>query len=163
MPENVLRKPTLKDAPGIQRLIQHYAQRQVLLPRTLGQVCESLRDFSVCEKDGEIVGCGALHLWSDLAEIRSLAVAEAHWRHGIGSDIARACLDEARALGAAQVFVLTYQPEFFERFGFRRVGKEKFPHKIWADCANCPHFPNCAETALIVDLPGKSAETPVEA
>ena len=154
MAENAVRKPALKDAPGIQALIQHYAERKFLLPRSLSQVCEDLRDFIVCERDGKIVGCGALHLWSDLAEIRSLAVDEKYWRRGIGTDILRACLDEAKQLGVKTVFVLTYQPDFFERLGFRRVSKDKFPHKIWVECAHCPHFPNCNEIALILDIEG---------
>jgi amino-acid N-acetyltransferase len=152
MTESVLRKPTVADAEGIQRLIRHYAERQFLLPRTVGQVCESLRDFVVCEKDGKIVGCSALHLWSDLAEIRSLAVAESQWRRGYGTALVKACLDEARSLGVKTVFVLTYQPEFFERLGFHRVSKERFPQKIWVDCAMCPQFPNCTEVALITNL-----------
>ena len=152
MPDNTIRKPSLTDAPGIQKLIQHYADRKFLLPRTVSQVCESLRDFFVCEEAGQIVGCGALHLWSDLAEIRSLAVAEGHWRQGIGTAILNACLDEAKTLGVKTVFVLTYQPDFFERLGFQRASKDRFPHKIWVDCANCPQFPNCTEVALTLDL-----------
>ena len=148
----VIRKPTIEDAPGIADLVRHYAARGFLLSRTLGQVCESLRDFHVRETEGRIVGCGALHLWSDLAEVRSLAVAEPHWRRGIGSRIVNACLVEARALGVERVFVLTYQPDFFERFAFKPVNKDRFPHKIWVDCANCPHFPNCKETALILEM-----------
>jgi len=147
-----IRKPTVKDASGIQQLIHHYAARRFLLPRTLDQVCETLRDFHVCEEEGRIIGCGALHFWTDLAEIRSVAVLESHWRRGIGAAIVQACLREARELNAASVFALTYQPEFFARFGFRAVNKDRFPHKIWVDCANCPHFPNCNETALILDL-----------
>jgi len=152
MQDGVIRKATLRDAESIHRLIRHYAERRFLLPRTLGQVCENLRDFFVCDKAGRIVGCGALHLWSDLAEIRSLAVIESEWRRGIGTALVRACLEEARSLGVGRVFVLTYQPEFFERLGFRRTPKEGFPHKIWADCVNCPDFPNCGEVALRLDL-----------
>jgi len=152
MTANVIRKPTLKDAPGVQKLIQHYAERKFLLPRTLSQVTEDLRDFVICEREGQIVGCGALHLWSDLAEIRSVAVEERAWRLGIGTALVKACIAEAQALGIKTVFVLTYQPDFFQRLGFRRVEKDQFPHKIWVDCANCPQFPNCTETALTLDL-----------
>jgi len=148
----LVRKPTLKDAPGIQELIQHYAARKVLLPRTLDQVCENLRDFFVCEENGTVVACGALHFWSELVEIRALAVAESHWRRGLGTAIVEACLQEAEQLHARTIFSLTYQPEFFERFGFQRVNKDRFPHKIWVDCANCPQFPNCGEVALIKEL-----------
>ncbi len=152
MADITLRKPGVQDAPEIQKLLAHYAARQMLLPLTTGQVVERLRDFVVAEEEGRLVGCGALHLWSDLAEIRSLAVAESHWRRGVGSTLVRACLQEGRDLGIRRVFVLTYKPEFFERLGFRRVPKETFPHKIWEDCMNCPQFPNCSETALLTEL-----------
>ena len=152
MPDPTIRKPTLNDASGIQKLIQHYAERQFLLPRTVSQVIEHLRDFVICEQEGEIIGCSALHLWSDLAEIRSLAVAEHYWRRGVGSILIQASIREAKEFGVKTLFVLTYQPEFFERLGFTRVGKERFPQKIWVDCANCPHFPNCTETALVLEL-----------
>lgn len=152
MTEISLRKPTVKDAPEIQKLLAQFAQRQLLLPLTVGQVVERLRDFVIAEEGGCLIGCGALHLWSDLAEVRSLAVVESHWRKGIGARIVRACLQEGRDLGITKVFVLTYEPEFFERLGFRRVPKDQFPHKIWEDCMNCPQFPNCTETALVTEL-----------
>lgn len=147
-----IRKPTLADANPIARLIAHYATRRFLLPRSVGEVCESLRDFIIATEGDEIVGCAALHLWSDLAEIRSLAVAESHWRKGLGTALVQKCLDEAADLGVREVFALTYQPDFFERLNFKRVNKERFPHKIWVDCANCPQFPNCGETALILEI-----------
>jgi len=152
MTQYTVRKPTLRDVPGIARLIRHYSERRFLLPRSPDQVAETLRDFFVCDDGGEVIACGALHLWSELAEVRSLAVAESHWRRGLGTAIVRCCLDEARALGVKTVFTLTYQPEFFERLGFRRVNKDRFPQKIWVDCAVCPQFPNCGEVALIRDL-----------
>lgn len=152
MSDHTIRKPSVKDAPGIQQLIQHYADRQFLLPRTVSQIVESLRDFIICEDDGKIIGCSALHLWSDLAEVRSVAVAEHYWRRGVGTVLIQACIAEAKQLGVKTLFVLTYQPEFFERLGFKRVSKDRFPHKIWVDCANCPHFPNCTEVALVLEL-----------
>ena len=152
MAELKLRKPMLEDSRGIMTLIQHYSNRGFLLSRTLQQVAESLRDFVICEENGKIIGCCALHLWSDLAEVRSLAVAENHWRRGVGSLLVKACLEEAKTLGVGRVFVLTYQPEFFGRFGFHEEKKDKFPQKIWVDCAYCPHFPNCSETAMTVNL-----------
>ena len=150
--EFIIRKPSLRDAEGIAALIRHYAERRFMLARSVEQVCENLRDFVVAEDDGVIVGCGALHLWSDLGEIRSLGVVESHWRKGIGSELVRKCLDEAVDLVVREVFTLTYQPEFFEQLSFKRVSKARFPQKIWVDCANCPQFPNCGEVALIRDL-----------
>ena len=151
-------KPTVEDAPGIARLIEHYARRRFMLSRSVGQVCESLRDFHIHREDGDVVACAALHLWSDLAEIRSLAVRESHWRRGLGSALVRRCIEEARALGVKTVFALTYQPEFFERLGFRRVSKERFPQKIWVDCAQCPQFPNCGEVALIYEVDAAASD-----
>jgi len=156
MTTSQVRKPTLRDVPGIAKLIRHYAERRFMLPRSPDQISETLRDFFICEEDGEVVACGALHLWSDLAEIRSLAVAESHWRRGLGTAIVRSCLEEARALGVKTVFTLTYQPGFFERLGFQRTHKERFPQKIWVDCALCPQFPNCGEVALILDLANRT-------
>lgn len=147
-----IRKPALRDAEGIQKLIQYYADRKLMLPRTVTQIYEHLRDFHICENDGEIIGCSALHLWSDLAEIRSLAVGESAWRRGVGTALVNACLDEARLFGVRTVFVLTYQPDFFAKLGFERTPKDRFPHKIWVDCAHCPQFPNCNEIALVLDL-----------
>ena len=153
MSEMKVRKPTLHDAPGIQALLQSYADRQLLLPLNLSQVCERLRDFHIADLDGKVVGCGALRLWGgDLAEVRSVAVAESQWRKGVGRAVLDACIAEGRNIGVKTVFVLTYQPEFFEKLGFKRVTKEMFPQKIWADCANCPQFPNCNEVALALKL-----------
>ena len=154
MSDIVTRKATVRDAAGIAALVQHYASRKFLLPRTREKVCEAIRDFFVCDEGGAIVACGALQLWSDLAEIRSLAVWESHWRRGLGSVIVGQCLEEAQELGVSEVFALTYQPEFFERLGFTRVSKERFPQKIWTVCANCAHFPNCTEVALIYTFEG---------
>jgi len=148
----VVRKPEVEEAPAIHDLIESYAEERLLLPRPLGEIYENLRDFYVCALDSEIVGCGALHLWSDLAEIRSLAVTRGCQKRGIGTRIVEACLQEARRLHVREVFVLTFQPAFFERLGFRRVPKERFPHKIWNECVKCPHFPDCGEVALSVDV-----------
>lgn len=151
----MLRKATLKDAEGIHALLEHWAAKGLLLPRSLSDIYDDLRDFFVWEKDGRIVGCGALHLtWNDLAEIRSVAVAEDCLRGGIGKDIVMSCLNEARELGVPRVFVLTFAPDFFGKFGFHSVPKETFPHKIWMECVNCPHFPDCAEVAMTLELSG---------
>jgi len=64
----------------------------------------------------------------------------------------RACLKESRLLGAKRVFALTYQPQFFERLGFKKVDKTVLPHKIWADCMRCVKFPDCDEIALLKEL-----------
>jgi amino-acid N-acetyltransferase len=146
----VVRKARVDDVPRAAELINSYASRGLMLPKSLDQLYQNLCDLVVVEVSGEVVGCGALHImWHDLAEIRSLAVAEPYIGNGVGRQIVTQLLTEARELGVPTVFALTYQVEFFERLGFHKVAKETLPRKIWTDCLNCPKFPNCDETALI--------------
>jgi amino-acid N-acetyltransferase len=149
----MIRKARVGDVPAIHQLINHYARRQRMLAVSLSALYERVRDFFVAEEDGEILACGALNItWEDLGEIRSLAVGEAARGRGFGRAIVQACLEEARQLGLHRLFVLTYETEFFGRFGFAEVNKEALPHKVWNVCINCPHFPNCDETAMTLDL-----------
>jgi amino-acid N-acetyltransferase len=125
-----------------------------MLPRSLNELYESIRDFTVHEEDGNIIGVCALHVsWDGLAEVRSLAVRLDRSGKGIGSRLVRRCLEEAKELGADRVFVLTYRDAFFKNLGFLPVDKKDLPHKIWTDCLNCVKFPNCDESALLIRLP----------
>ncbi len=150
----MIRKATVADAEAIQRLINQFAKDGKMLPRSLSEVYDNLRDFSLYESEGHhIHGVCALHIcWDDLAEIRSLAVAEEVRNKGVGGRLVEACLQEAQQLGVSRIFVLTYIPSYFERAGFHEVEKSALPHKIWADCIRCVKFPNCDETAMIIDL-----------
>jgi len=87
-----------------------------------------------------------------MAEIRSLAVVKGYQGQKLGSRLVLACLEEARALGIRKVFVLTYVEGFFAKMGFKVVEKSTLPHKIWADCLRCSKYPDCDETAMILDL-----------
>lgn len=148
-----LRKAKVDDVPAIQRLINAYAAKGLLLPRSLGELYDNIRDFFVFEEDGSIRGVCALHVcWDNLAEVRSLAVEESWRKRGIGGELVKACLNEARLLGIKRVFLLTYIPRFFEKFGFKEVPKELLPQKIWGDCLRCVKFPNCDEVAMLVEL-----------
>jgi amino-acid N-acetyltransferase len=121
-----------------------------MLARPLSELYEDIRDYFVI-KDGErVVACGALHVsWSDLAEVRSIAVAEDSKKKGLGGELVTACLEEAKELGINTVFCFTYQPDFFKQFEFADIDKAELPRKVWTDCFRCPKFPNCDETALI--------------
>lgn len=124
-----------------------------MIPRALNDLYENLRDISVCEEGEQIQGVCALHvLWEDLAEIRSLAVRADFQKAGIGKRLVKTCLNEAERLGIARVFALTYYPEFFKKVGFRDTDKSKLPQKIWGECLRCPKFPECDESAVIIDL-----------
>ena len=149
----MIRKALIKDAKEIISIINFYADRGEMLYRSINELYENIRDFIVYEIDGEIIAVSSLHIdWEDLAEIRSLAVKEKSSRKGIGSELVRECMKEAKELGIKKVFTLTYVPKFFEKMGFKIVDKAQFPHKIWGDCVKCPKFPSCDETALIYEI-----------
>lgn len=148
----VLRKAHGKDVAPMHSLIVAGAEKGLLLPRSRGQLFTALRDFFVLadEDTGDVAGCCALAIiWENLAEVRSLYVADTHRRQGLGQKLVNACLDDAASFGITQVFTLTYQTAFFKSLGFAEVPKETLPQKIWTDCIHCPKFPNCDEIALI--------------
>jgi amino-acid N-acetyltransferase len=153
-----LRKATVADVPQMQKLINHWAAQGLMLPRSLHSLYEHLRDYLVAVHEGEVIGCVALHVsWEDLAEVRSLVVSESHRSQGVGTLLVRAALGEAADLGVHRIFVLTFVKEFFAGFGFEVVDKAKMPHKIWQECIDCIHFPDCGEEALTLTLPRPQA------
>ena len=150
----MIRKATISDVKTIQLLINQYADQGQMLPRSLNELCENLRDFSLYEENGALIGACALHIsWEGLAEVRSLAVQPDRVKTGLGTKLVQHCLREAAELGAERVFTLTYQPGFFKKLGFTDIDKKELPHKIWTDCLNCVKFPDCDENALIIKLP----------
>lgn len=151
------------DAEAIHGLITFFADRDEMLHRPLNEVYENLRDFYVARIDGEVAGCAALHVWwHDLAEIKSLAVGENRQLKGVGFQLGTACLAEARRLGLARVFALTYKPGFFEKLGFSIANVSEFPRKVWNECYRCPKFPSCNEIAVSLELtPDVSKQVPI--
>ena len=148
-----IEKAKIGDVPGIHKLINFFAERGEMLPRALSEVYENVRDFFVVREGADIVACVALHiLWSDLAEIKSLAVDKGRQEQGIGRSLLEACLQEAKDLGVASLFCLTYRPAFFEQFGFQQIEVMKLPRKVWGECQRCAKFPNCDEIALVLPL-----------
>lgn len=146
----MIRKAKIQDIKKIQELINSFASKDLMLPRSLNELYENIRDFWVCEKNRKIAGCCALHVsWDNLAEIKSLAVTKSRHKQGVGRELVEVCLKEAKEIGAKRVFVLTYVQGFFRKFGFKRVKNTDLPHKIWAECINCCKFPNCQEVALL--------------
>ncbi len=146
----MIRKARFSDIEEIQRLINRYAQEGALLPRSLNELYENIRDFFVWKEKGKLLGCCALHIsWKNLAEIKSLAVSRKVRKKGIGNRLLQSALSEAKDLGIKRVFALTNQEKFFKRNGFKKIKKEKLPHKIWGECIRCPKFPDCDEVAMI--------------
>ena len=124
-----------------------------MLPRSLNELYENIRDFVVYAEGKDIYGACAFHVdWEDLGEIKSLAVAKSKTGKGIGKKLLEYCLREAKALKIKRVFALTYVPEFFEIFGFKVVNKKELPHKIWSECIKCVYFTNCEEIAMMKEV-----------
>jgi amino-acid N-acetyltransferase len=149
----MIRKANLEDVKKIKDLINYYANQDEMLPRSISELYENIRDFFVYVEKGRIYGCCALRIcWESLAEIKALAVAKSRWGRGIGTKLIEECLREARKLKVEKLFALTYKPDFFKKFGFKRVPKSRLPHKVWSECIKCPKFPNCDEVALVKEL-----------
>ncbi len=137
-------------------MIKEFSVTGEILPRSLSELYDQLRDFYVClnkDDNSNLLGICAMHIcWEDIAEIRSLAVLAEHRSRGIGARLVEACLSEAVTLGIYKVFVLTYSVPFFERFGFNEIDKSVLPHKVWTDCLKCVKFPECDETAMLLTI-----------
>jgi len=147
---NALEKARIDDATQMHELINYFASKSEMLARPLSEIYENIRDYFVIREGKRVIACAALHVnWSDLAEIKSVAVAEDSQRRKLGYRLIEACLGEAKELGIPTVFCLTYKPAFFEKLGFSQVDKMELPQKVWNECYRCPKFPNCDEVALI--------------
>jgi len=147
----MLRKAEINDAKQMHSLINYYAAKNLMLSHSLNEIYENIRDFWVYKEGRKIIGCCGLHIvgWENLAEIKSLAVDKRRQKKEIGKNMVDKCLKEAKELNVKNIFVLTYVPNFFKKFGFKKISKRKLPHKVWTECYKCPKFPNCDEEALI--------------
>lgn len=156
----VVDRATVGDVDAITDLVNFWAARGEMLPRTKGETYENLRDFFVIREHGEVVACGALHIvWADIAELKSLAVSEARQGRRYGHHIVHACIAEAGRLGLDRVFALTYRPTFFEQFEFVQADVMALPRKVWNECYRCPKFPGCNEIAMTLDLPARAGDS----
>lgn len=152
-----VRNAKISDARTISALINCYAEHDKMLFRSLAEIYETLQAFLVAEVDEAVVGCCSLEIiWSDLAEIKSLAVGQTQKGKGVGRALVEASLEQARRLGVPRVFALTLEPAFFERVGFHVVGKDELPMKVWSDCARCPKQQDCDEIAVVRMVPEAS-------
>lgn len=161
----MIRKARMDEIPKLQKMLESSARKGELLPRSLSELYDSIRDFQVyIEGRDKIVGFCALHpTWENLGEIRSLFVREDARRKGIGRTLVSGCIEEGKEVGIQRVFVLTFNSPFFRKIGFVPVDKAMLPHKIWADCIHCIHFPDCKEEALWIHLdqnPPRSSQPP---
>jgi amino-acid N-acetyltransferase len=144
------REAVLPDAERIHELISSYSTDGTLLPRTLAEICENVRDFIVLEEAGQIIGCGALHLYgTHLAEIRSITVAKNYQKRGGGELLVQSLMSEARKHLVSCICLFTRSPQFFAKLGFDFAQREDLPDKINKDCCVCPRYHCCDEVAMV--------------
>lgn len=150
----VVRPATIADMRQVEPLVNGFARRSLMLPRTHDQLARLFREFAVAvDESGRVVGCGALRVYNEtLAEVASLAVDERVQGAGIGRRIVETLMEDARRMDLRVVFALTLQEMFFHRLGFRTVPRESFPLKVWADCRSCPKLHACDEIAVARDV-----------
>ena len=150
---NSVERARISDVAKMYELINSFADKGEMLARPISEIYENVRDYFVVRDGERVIACAALHIiWSDMAEIKSLAVVEESQKHGIGVQLVKSCLREAKQLGIPTVFCFTYKPAFFESVGFSQLDKMELPHKVWGECYRCPKFPDCDEVALIYHL-----------
>ncbi|GJM79543.1 N-acetyltransferase [Paenibacillus timonensis] len=146
----VCRQANIADVEPLYNMIEGYARRGIMLPRSRAVLERQIKDFVVAEVDGEVVGCGSLcKLGEELVEIRSLGIAEGHKGKGLGSMLVGQLVEEARRQAIPKVMALTYEVSFFVKNGFAVVDKEIFPEKVWTDCVNCAKQHCCDEIAVL--------------
>jgi len=146
----VVRKAVMPDIPPILDLINGYAAKGLMLPRTEFELSEAIRDFTAVTLGGELLGCGALHFYTPtLGEIRSLAVHERAKTRGVGRKLVEALVEEAQGYELEAVFAFTYVVEFFGKLGFHVVERGALPLKAWKDCVRCLKFQACDEIAVL--------------
>jgi len=148
-----IRPARLTDIPPLIELINSYAARGVMLPRTEFEMAENIRDFKIASAGGRLVGCGALHFYTPLSgEVRSLAVEPGLKTKGIGRMLVETLEAEARANDLHSLFAFTYVDGFFRKLGFEEIDRGDLPLKAWKDCLRCPKFQACDEIAMLKRL-----------
>jgi amino-acid N-acetyltransferase len=146
----LIRKPTVHDVPKLTALIN---RDSTILPRSQHYVFMNLRDFIVAEEDGELVGCGSLHvLWENIAEIRAVTMIEDDRRNGWFRQLVDCLLEDGRRLGVQEIVVLTQDPKSFVNIGFKQVERTDVPQIVWKECINCVHFPDCREKPVLFNM-----------
>lgn len=152
-----IRRAHVFDVEDMLALINSCATSNLMLPRGPKYIYENIRDFVVIEAQREmgepqIVACGSLHvLWKDTAEIRSLTTHPEFRGRGLGSNIVRYLVEDAKQIGIEKIIALTLIEEFFKTLGFKPKRKEELPSKIWDECSRCPKYFQCDEIGLILE------------
>ena len=129
-----IRPARTSDVAAITKIAQPLIEQRILLGKELVEIYEAIQEFVVAEQEGQVIGFGALHvMWQDLAEVRTLAVAESAKRKGIGAAMLRELLERARVLGVRRIFCLTFEEEFFRSHGFQVISDVPVDPETYAE------------------------------
>ena len=149
----IIRQAKISDAKAIHSLITFYAEFDRMLFRSLADIYENMQTFLVAEDNGKVAGCCALQvIWSDLAEIKSLAVDKDYKGKGVGKSLVHTAVENAKDMGVSKVFALTLEPGFFQKIGFEVINNDLLPMKVWRDCAKCSKQESCDEIAVVYNI-----------
>lgn len=147
-----IRKAVATDATAIHELLEFYAQKKIVLARSVDDILYHLKNFTVAiDEQGKLSGCVAVRAFGNqLFEVRSLVVATDLQRGGVGKKMVKMAIARMQEeYEEYQLFALTLVPEFFYKLGFELVDREMFPEKIWSDCLLCPKHDCCDEIAVL--------------
>jgi amino-acid N-acetyltransferase len=148
-----VRKAIMRDIPALLHLINTYAAKGIMLPRTEFEISENIRDFTVVYAGSQLLGCGALHFYTPTSgEIRSLAVAPEAKGQGVGVLLTKALEKEAVNNDLHTIFAFTYVDQFFRKLGYQEADRGLLPLKVWKDCLSCSKFSCCDEIAVLKAL-----------
>jgi amino-acid N-acetyltransferase len=144
-------KPNVTNIKSMQELVEEDVINGNILSRDSSEMATTIRSYTTVNIDDKLAGFIALHIHSpSLAEIRSLVVKNKYRKKGIGKNLIRKAINEAKEYKLKEVLVLTYKDKLFRYFGFNLIDKKSIPNtKIWSDCIKCKHFPICDEIALL--------------
>ena len=118
----IVRPARATDVKAVRLIIDQYALQRRLLSKDTVKLYEDVQEFFVAESDGDVIGCGALHvLWEDLGEVRTVAVNQEYRRKRVGNQILEAITNRAISLGLKRLFCLTFETEFFAQHGFKVI------------------------------------------
>ena len=148
-----VRRARTDDVPSIHQLLDYYAERGQLLPRSLDELTEHISSFTVINEADNLTGCAALEVFTeDLGEVRSLAVRDTATGGGYGRALVEEIEHNARTIGLRRLMALTYVPDFFSRLGYGVVAMDTLPEKVFGVCVTCPKFRACDEIAVLKHL-----------
>ncbi len=153
----VLELPSQDTYAQLYDLINHYAERKEMLPKTYDELYQRTRDFRLLvdrsANEPQVLACSHLDIFTPtLAEVKSLAVRPEYQGQGYGKLMVEDCEEEARELGIERMFALTYQIDFFKRVGYEVIDIKTLPEKVFKECVICPFKDDCNETAVIKQL-----------